>query len=133
MSKNLLSWVLFAAFVAIALGAQGHARLFTFAGAAGVGKIVVWLAWLAFLAYSVHCSRRENIFKSLRGMARLYWGRQVGIDLYLGLALFLGLIYLHQGGLVLLAWLLPVLLFGNLATLLYLAIHFESLLALLAN
>lgn len=133
MSKNLFSWALFAVFVALALALQGHAQLFAFAGAEGVGKAVVWLVWLAFLGYSIHCSRHENLFKSVRGMARLYWGRQVGIDLYLGLAMFLALIALHQGSLALVAWLLPILLFANLATLLYLAIHFESLLGLLAN
>ena len=133
MSKNLLSWMLFAAFVALALGLHWHAQLLVFSGLVGAGKALVWLVWLAFVGYSIHCSRRENIVKSIRDMARLYWGRQIIIDLYLGVALFLALIALHQGALVMLAWLLPVLLFANQATLLYLAIHFESLLALLAN
>lgn len=133
MSKNLLSWMLFAAFVALALGLHWHAQLLVFSGLVGAGKALVWLVWLAFVGYSIHCSRRENIVKSIRGMARLYWGRQIIIDLYLGVALFLALIALHQGAVVMLAWLLPVLLFANQATLLYLAIHFESLLALLAN
>lgn len=133
MSKNLLSWMLFAAFVALALGLHWHAQLLVFSGLVGAGKALVWLVWLAFVGYSIHCSRRENIVKSIRGMARLYWGRQIIIDLYLGVALLLALITLHQGALVMLAWLLPVLLFANQATLLYLAIHFESLLALLAN
>ena len=133
MSKNLLSWMLFAAFVALALGLHWHAQLLVFSGLVGAGKALVWLVWLAFVGYSIHCSRRENIVKSIRGMARLYWGRQIIIDLYLGVALFLALIALHQDALVMLAWLLPVLLFANQATLLYLAIHFESLLALLAN
>ncbi|PYC25997.1 hypothetical protein DMO17_10050 [Aquipseudomonas alcaligenes] len=133
MSKNLLSWMLFAVFVVLALGLHWHAQLLVFSGLVGAGKALVWLAWLAFVGYSIHCSRRENIVKSIRGMARLYWGRQIIIDLYLGVALFLALIALHQGALVMLAWLLPVLLFANQATLLYLAIHFESLLALLAN
>src|SRR5690606_14972061 len=111
MSKNLLSWILFGAFVALALGLHWHAQLLVFSGAVGVGKALVWLVWLALVGYSIHCSRRENIVKSIRGMARLYWGRQVIIDLYLGVALFLVLIVLHQGFLVMLLWLLPVLLF----------------------
>jgi hypothetical protein len=46
------------------------------------------------------------------------------------LLLFLAVIYRHQGSvLVLAAWLIPVLLFANLATLLYVAIHFEALVA----
>jgi len=54
-----------------------------------------------------------------------------GISLHaFGLLLFLAVIYLHQGSvLVLAAWLIPVLLFANLATLLYVAIHFETLVA----
>ncbi|ARS47800.1 hypothetical protein PSMEN_05135 [Ectopseudomonas mendocina] len=130
MSKSLVSWGLFAVFVALALGLQGHAQMFVFAGAVGVAKALVWASWLAFVGYSIHCSRRENLFKSVRGIARLYWGRQIIIDLYLGVALVLALIALHQGALVMLAWLLPALLFANQATLLYIAIHFESLLAL---
>ena len=134
MSKSvLLSWVLFAAFVALALGLHWHAQLWVFSGAAGVGKALVWLAWLAFVGYSIHCSRRENIVKSIRGMLRLYWGRQIILDLYLSVALFLVLIVVHQGALVMLAWLLPIVLFANQAMLLYVAIHFESLLALLLN
>lgn len=129
MSRNLLSWLVFAVFVGLALALQWHPAMLQFAP----GKALVWLVWLGFLGYSIRCSQRENIFKSIRSMARLYWGRQIGIDLYLGLALFLGLICLHQGALVMLLWLVPVLLFANLATLLYLAIHYESLLAMLAG
>jgi hypothetical protein len=43
--------------------------------------------------------------------------------------LSLSVVYLHEGPLAALAWLVPVLLFANLATLLYVAIHFEALVA----
>ena len=119
MKANLISWGVFAAFVACAIGFGWHAALFRFDGPMGLAKIVVWLAFLLFTAYSIYCSGRENIFKTIRTMARLHWGRQIGTDLYLGLLLFLAVIYLHQGSvLVLAAWLIPVLLFANLATLL---------------
>jgi hypothetical protein len=95
----------------------------------GAAKAVVWLAFLLFTAYSIYCSGRENIFKTIRTMARLHWGRQIGLDLYLGLALSLAVICLHEGPIALALWLVPVLLFANLATLLYLAVHFESLVA----
>jgi hypothetical protein len=36
-------------------------------------------------------------------------------------------IWLHEGFIIALIWLVPVLLFANLATLLYVAVHFESL------
>jgi hypothetical protein len=130
MKANLISWGVFAAFVTCAIGVGWHATLFRFDGPMGAAKLTVWLAFLLFTAYSVYCSSRENIFKTIRTMARLHWGRQIGTDLYLGLLLFLAVIYLHQGSaLVLAAWLIPVLLFANLATLLYVAIHFESLMA----
>ena len=130
MKANLISWGVFAAFVACAIGFEWHAALFRFDRPMGLAKIVVWLAFLLFTAYSIYCSGRENIFKTIKTMARLHWGRQIGTDLYLGLLLFLAVIYLHQGSvLVLAAWLIPVLLFANLATLLYVAIHFETLVA----
>ena len=89
MKANLISWGVFAAFVACAIGFGWHAALFRFDGPMGLAKIVVWLAFLLFTAYSIYCSGRENIFKTIRTMARLHWGRQIGTDLYLGLLLFL--------------------------------------------
>lgn len=129
MNQNLVSWGVFAVFVACALGLEWRGETLEFSGAMGAAKGVVWLAFLGFTAYSIYCSTQENIFKSIRSMAQLHWGRQVGIDLYLGLALSLSVIYLHQGSIAVLLWLVPVLLFANLATLLYVAIHFESLVA----
>ncbi len=129
MWRNLLAWSLFAAFVACTLALEWRDTLFEFDGASGVAKCVAWLVFLCFTSYSVYCSFRENLFASVSSMARLHWGRQIGIDLYLGLALSLVAIYLHEGALALVLWLVPVLLFANLATLLYVAIHFESLVA----
>lgn len=130
MNQNVVSWAVYAAFVGCALGFGWHDDLWRFEGVTGVGKAVVWLVYLLFLGYSIHCSRKENIFRSLKEVGRLYWGRQVGVDLYLGLLLALSVIYLHEGSILVLAlWLLPVLLFANLAVLLYVAIHFESLVA----
>lgn len=129
MSRKLLPWAAFGAFVVAALVVDGRGDMLRFEGAPGVGKALVWATFLGFTAYSIHCSRRENLFATIRHIARLHWGRQVGIDLYLGLFLFLGLVYAHSGLAGLLFWALPTLLFGNLATLLYVAIHFDSLLA----
>lgn len=132
--RRWTGWLLYAAFAAAAIATQGHADILRFAGGAGLGKALVWLALVGFLAYSVVASLREPILPSLGAMAKTWWGRQVGIDLYLGLGLFLVLIQLHQGdGWVTLAWTLPILLFANLATLLYVALHFESLLGWLAG
>lgn len=129
MNPNLIAWSVFALFVACALGVEWHSDILDFTGALGGAKGVVWLAFLGFTAYSIYCSTQENIFRTIRSMAQLHWGRQIGIDLYLGLALSLSIIFLHQGPIALLLWVVPVLLFANLATLLYVAIHFDSLVA----
>ena len=63
-------------------------------------------------------------------MAPILWCRQVGIDLYLGVAFFGFLMYLNEGSLVvLLLWAVPMLIFANLATLLYLALNYQSIVA----
>lgn len=63
-------------------------------------------------------------------IAELHWGRQIGIDLYLGLSLTLFIVYLNEGSvLVMLLWLIPTFAFGNLATLLYFAIHYDAIVA----
>jgi hypothetical protein len=129
MNQNLISWGVFTAFVVGAVALGWHPAIFRFEGPMGAAKAVVWLAFLSFTAYSIYCSGKENIFRTIRSMARLHWGRQIGIDLYLGLLLSLSVIYLHEGFGAVLAWLVPILLFANLATLLYVAIHFEALVA----
>lgn len=85
------------------------------------------MAFVAFLAYSFYCSYKENIFRTIRKVAKFHWGRQIGIDLYLGLFIFQIFIYLHEGALAAALWLVPTLLFANLSALLYLGIHFDSI------
>ncbi len=122
--------MIFAAFALAAFALYGHPQVFEFKGHVGLIKACVWLAFLAFVAYSYYCSTRENIFRTIRTMNGLYWGRQIGIDLYIGVSLFLVFIFLHEGSIIpLLFWLIPTLLFANLATLLYIAINLESILA----
>ena len=124
---DLALWIAYAAFVAIAVAAGWHDQLLTLSGPAAAGKAVVSVVWVAFLAYSVHATRHESLFSTIRKMNALYWGRQIGTDLYLGLGLFLGLIYLNEGAGVAALWLVPVVLFANLATLPYVIIHYEQL------
>ena len=129
-----LSWGPYAVFVVLALALSWHQQMLSFAGNAGIAKAIIWLCWLAFLGYSVLASQKENFFKTVKAFNQTWWGRQIGIDLYISVLLSLVLIYLHSGSwLVLGLWLIPVLLFANLAILLYIAIHFDSLLALLTR
>lgn len=94
-------------------------------------EVVRWIALaflLAFTGYTIYCIRTENFRKSARAVLALSWGRQFVIDLYLGLFLFVFMIYLNEGSLMIaLLWLLPTLLLGNIVPLLYFVVNFESI------
>lgn len=127
LKRNIL-WLLFGVFLAIAAGTHSGEPVFISNGANTFGKLTVWFIWLGFLAYSLNVSRQENFFKSLKRMSPILWSRQIGLDLYVGLLIPLSLIYLHEGSLLVTAlWLLPILIFANLATMVYIALNFESL------
>ncbi len=57
----------------------------------------------------------------------MHWGRQISADLYLGLFIALIIIFLNDGALVTLLWLVPILISANLAVLLYLALNFDTI------
>ncbi len=123
-------WLGFLGFAIYALVAGWQPSILEFNGWAGVGKAITWLTLLSFIAYSLYATSKESIIYIMRDMKASYWGRQIGIDLYLGAAIVLSIIYLNEGSLlVLLVWLVPVIIFVNLATLLYLAIHFDQIVA----
>ncbi len=122
-------WFVFFVFVALAVVFRGAEPLFLSQGPYPLGKIVVWVIFFVFLLYTLGCSARENFFKSMRSLFPYLWARQVGIDLYIGLILSACIILLVEGSLwVMLIWLVPMILFGNLATLLYVALHYDSIL-----
>ena len=93
----------------------------------GLGKYLTWIIFFGFLGYTIYCGSKENFFKSLRRLSPFLWARQIGIDLYIGLMLPLLIIYLHEGLLVSVFWLFAILIYANLATLLYFALNFDSL------
>ncbi len=125
--SGLVLWALYFAFAASAVVANYGASTFDFSVRYGGLKAAVWLALAGFLVYSIHCTLKENFFRSLRSVASLYWGRQIGIDLYLGLGIGLLLIFFNEGLLVALVWLIPLLVYANLVMLLYIALHFEGI------
>ena len=93
-------------------------------------RIIALLVLLAFSAYTIYVTRAENFFKSLRVFLKLHWGRQVILDLYIGLLLYGFFIYLNEGSLVMtFAWLVPALILGNPVTLLYFVLNFDSIIA----
>ncbi len=131
--KNLAFWGVYGAFAIYAIYANWHPAIFQFSGPLGALKIVVWAALIGFLAYSAYCSSRENLFRTIGVMTKLYWGRQIGTDLYLGLLIGVLFIYLNEGAVVALIWFLPLLAFANLAMLLYLVINFETIVTKFLN
>ena len=129
LKKNGL-WVVFALFVAVAMFLHDGERLFISEGAYPAGKLITWFIFFAFLAYSIYCSTKENLFRTLKKIYPYLWSRQIGIDLYIGLVITLFLIYLNEGSLLVVAfWLVPTILFANQATLLYIAMNYDSLVA----
>jgi len=83
---------------------------------------------ILFSFYTIHASRTESFWRSLKTVMALKWGRQVVIDLYLGLLLFHFVIFLNEGSLLaMVAWLIPTLLLGNIVPLIYLVVSFQSL------
>lgn len=125
--SGLVLWGLYGAFTLFALFSNVKETTFQFSGPLGGVKAIVWLALFAFLGYSVYCSFQENFFRSVRSIATLHWGRQIGADLYLGLSVALLIIFLNEGAFVALLWLVPILIYANLVVLLYFAINFESI------
>jgi hypothetical protein len=49
---------------------------------------------LLFAGYTIYASRTESFWKSLKTVLSLMWGRQVTMDLYLGIFLFHFFVYL---------------------------------------
>lgn len=126
-NRGLALWGLYGAFAVYAIYAYWHEAMFQFNGPLGSTKLLVWLALTGFLIYSVYCSLREDLFRSIGAITRLHWGRQIGADLYLGLFIAVLIIYLHEGPIAALLWLIPTLAFANLSILLYVAVNFDSI------
>ncbi len=129
MSKNLIAWLIYAAFAVVAVYLNQHPDLFNFSGDLALVKLGILLVYIGFIIYSFYCGQRENIFRSVISITKFHWGRQICLDLYIGFFLSLFIIFLHEGILVMALWAVPILVFGNLATLLYFVIHFESLIS----
>jgi hypothetical protein len=130
MLKKHFLWLFYGIFVIIAMRTHTSESLFVSQGDYALGKPILWLILLGFLAYSLHCHVKENFFKTMSITGKYYWTKQIGLDLYLGVALSGAIIYLNEGSvLVLCLWLLPLFLFANLATLLYFAMNYDSLIA----
>ncbi len=127
--RRYFLWFIYAAFVIMVSIFGSRESFFFVSGNLGSGKFLLLTAYLAFLAYSIHATKRENFFKSVMSVNRLWWGRQIGADLYISVFLSLGLIYLLEGSLIVtLVWLAPILFFANLAILPYILLNYNFIL-----
>ena len=127
--KNNFLWIIFIAFAIMGIATKKDASVFISQGPYGYGKYIIWLLFFSFLGFTIYCNSKENFFKSIKRMSEMHWGRQVGLDLYIGLLLPLLIIYLHGGAYVFLLWIVPVLINANLFTLLYFGLNYDSLVA----
>ena len=118
--KNNILWVIFTAFVLLAVSFIDE-PLFKSNSPFPIGKSIAWLAFIAFLIYTVNVSIKESFYKALKRMSPILWTKQIGIDLYIGVTMFMVIIYLNEPSFIIfLLWLIPATIFANLATLLYL-------------
>lgn len=122
-------WVFYAVFLIAAVAASDSSLHIGYQGPLAGGKYFVALLFVAFLAYSLYCSAKENFFRSVKKINQFHWGRQIGIDLYISVTLSLALIWLNDGAVIMMVWLVPVLIFANLAILPYIFLNYGSLIA----
>lgn len=96
-------------------------------------EVIRWTALavlILFAGYTIYAGRTEPFWRSHGKVVSLKWGRQIVMDVYIGLFLFNFIVYLNEGSLlVTLAWLIPSLILGNFVPLIYLILNFNSLLA----
>ena len=121
-------WLGYALFLIIAMIYGGREGLVLTQPSLQVAKIFFLAIYLGFFAFSLYATRHENFFRSIAKVNALLWGRQVGIDLYISVLLSLAVIWLVEGSmLVMLVWLVPVLIFANLAILPYILLNFAEI------
>lgn len=125
--KRLL-WPAYWLFVAAAIITNWDDQLLRVDSAVDYARLVLIAVWIAFVAYSVKSSRHENIFTTIGVMNKLWWGRQIGIDLYISVFLSIALVYLTTGSaLQALLWSLAFIPFANLAILLFLILYLDPI------
>lgn len=130
-TSSIVLWSVFFAFCAIAIGLHGNAGLLDFSGTTGLIRLVLIAVWVAFTAYSLICSRHENLFRTVGTMSKLWWGRQIGIDLYISVFLSVALVYLVTGSVgQTLFWGAAFIPFANQAILLFVILYLDRILAI---
>ena len=125
-----LLWPAFWLFVCVALIASWDAELLQLGDGVGLFRLFLIVVWVGFVAYSIICSRNENIFDTIAAMNQRYWGRQIGIDLYISVFLSIALVYLVTGSILqTILWSLAFIPFANMAILLFIILHLHTIVA----
>jgi hypothetical protein len=126
--------IVYSLFVVAVLSVNWHDKLFSMNQPMAFGKLLIWLIFIAFSLLTIYYSYTEDFFKSLKKILGFKWGIQIGLDLTIGLFLSMFIIYWHSdSAMTVLLWLFPFIAFGNLATLLYFIINYDSLVATFFN
>ena len=130
-ATSMILWAVFFGFTATAVILNWDVRLLEFGSATGIVRLTLSVVWIGFLAYSIFCSTRESLFRTVGVMGQFYWGRQIGIDLYISVFLSIGLVYLVTGSpLATILWGLAFVPFANLAILLFVILHLNTIVAM---
>ncbi|MEM8937489.1 MAG: hypothetical protein AAGC77_13905 [Pseudomonadota bacterium] len=125
---RVIPWALFYLFLAIAVYLNWCPELLRVGTGVEITRLILIAAWLGFLGFSHYCSQRENIFRTVNTMLTYFWGRQIGIDLYISVSLSLGLVYLVTGSFAeTLLWSIAFIPFANLAILPFIILHLHEI------
>ena len=88
-----------------------------------VHQTIWWLCLavlVGFTGFTVYASLKEDFLKSHGAILKRLWGRQLVLDIYIGLLLFHLFVYAREESmLITLCWLVPSLVLGNIVPLIY--------------
>lgn len=128
--KKYFLGIFYAIFVLTMIATHSSEHAFMSNGPYAAGKYIIWLIFIALVAYSVYCNSVENFFRSVKKINQYHREREIRLDLYISMFLNLFLIYFNEVSImVVLIWSIPVLIFANMAMLLYIALNYDSLIS----
>ena len=89
-------------------------------------RSILVLVLIFFTGFTIFTIATESFFPACSEIWAFQWGKQLTVDLYIGLLLFVYIIYLFEKSVLkTVAWLVPTLILGNLIPLLYLVLNYK--------
>jgi hypothetical protein len=126
--KRHVFWLLYTTFSLVVILNNWDKNPFSFSQPMSMGKYFIWFLYFAFSIYTIYCSMTEHFMKSVRKILVMNWGRQISLDLVIGLILIIFVVYWTTGSsLSAFLWGITFIPFGNLSTLLFFAINYDKL------